>query len=279
VAKEVAIRDAFETWWAAHSTRITALAGQMDNAAGLVALRNDLLASFSQSLEAIGLLDPFQVRGIVAGFWYQTKFDFLTLMARGAKGVADAWRTSIVTALEDRASKDQPLEHKLVKFLMNDFVGDITELEAKKAELDTQIKAADPKAAKDADAEGGDAAETANDGEDDDEVVDEAQLKAWKKELASVKKALKAKHDSFKQHIDAAVDGLSSEQAAELLLTILHNDMRAIVERYISAQRKAIVAAFENWWDKYRVTLTDIEGSRDAAAQALQGFLKGLRYV
>ncbi len=55
--------------------------------------------------------------------------------------------------------------------------------------------------------------------------------------------------------------------------------MRAIVERYIAAQRKAIVAAFENWWDKYRVTLTEIESKRDAAAQALQGFLKELRYV
>jgi type I restriction enzyme M protein len=55
--------------------------------------------------------------------------------------------------------------------------------------------------------------------------------------------------------------------------------MRAIIERYITAQRKAIVAAFENWWDKYRVTLTEIEGKRDAAAKTLQGFLKGLRYV
>jgi type I restriction enzyme M protein len=109
--------------------------------------------------------------------------------------------------------------------------------------------------------------------------VDEAQLKAWKKELAAVKKQLKAKNDSFRQHINAAVDGLSPEAAAELLLTILHNDMRAIVERYIAAQRKAIVAAFENWWDKYRVTLTEIEGKRDEAAKALQGFLKGLRYV
>ena len=125
-----AIRAAFEQWWQAHSARISALSGQMDNAASLVALRNDLLASFSQSLEAIGLLDPFQVRGIVAGFWYQTKYDFLTLMARGAKGVADAWRTSIVTALEDKASKESPLEHKLVKFLMSDFVEAITELEA-----------------------------------------------------------------------------------------------------------------------------------------------------
>ncbi|MFU2489225.1 N-6 DNA methylase [Thauera sp. WH-1] len=279
VAKEAAIRAAFEQWWQAHSARITALAGQMQNdndgAASLVALRNDLLASFSTSLEAIGLLDPFQVRGIVAGFWYQTKYDFLTLMARGAKGVADAWRTSIVTALEDKASKESPLEHKLVKFLMSDFVEAINELEAKKAELDSQIKAASPK---DAEGEDGESAEAAEDG-DDESAVSEEQLKAWKKELSAVKKQLKTKKESFAAHINAAVDGLSAEQSAELLLTILHDDMGAIVERYIAAQRKAIVAAFENWWDKYRVTLTEIEGKRDAAAQALQGFLKGLGYV
>jgi len=276
IAKEAAIRVAFEQWWQDHSARITALSGQMDNAASLVALRNDLLVSFSQSLEAIGLLDPFQVRGIVAGFWYQTKYEFLTLMARGAKGVADAWRTSIVTALEDKASKESPLEHKLVKFLMSDFVEAITELEAKKAELDSQIKAASPK---DVEGEDGEAAEAAEEDADEENAVDEAQLKAWKKELTAVKKQLKVKNDSFKQHIASAVDGLTSEAAAELLLTILHNDMQAIVERYMAAQRKAIVAAFENWWDKYRVTLTEIEGKRDAAAKALQGFLKGLRYV
>lgn len=276
VAKEAAIRAAFEQWWQAHSARITQLSGQMDNAAGLVALRNELLASFSTSLEAIGLLDPFQVRGIVAGFWYQTKYDFLTLMARGAKGVADAWRTSIVTALEDKASKESPLEHKLVRFLMSDFVEAINELEAKKAELDTQIKAASPK---DAEAEDAETGESAQPDGDDENAVDDAQLKTWKKELAAVKKQLKTKKESFAAHIDAAVDGLTPEAAADLLLTILHNDMRAIVERYIAAQRKDIVAAFENWWDKYRVTLTEIEGKRDAAARALRGFLEGLGYV
>jgi type I restriction enzyme M protein len=276
IEKEAAIHAAFEQWWEAHSARITELAGQTENAASLVALRNDLLASFSSSLEAIGLLDPFQVRGIVAGFWYQTKYDFLSLMARGAKGVADAWRTSIVTALEDKASKESPLEHKLVKFLMSEFVEAINELEAKKAELDSHIKAASPK---DAEAEEGEATEAADENADEDNVVDEAQIKAWKKELTAVKKQLKAKKESFAAHINTAVDALSTEQAAELLLTILHDDMRAIVEHYIAAQRKAIVAAFENWWDKYRVTLTEIESERDAATQALQGFLKGLRYV
>ena len=272
VAKEAAIRAAFERWWQDHSARITALSGQMDNAASLVALRNDLLASFSQSLEAIGLLDPFQVRGIVAGFWYQTKYDFLTLMARGAKGVADAWRTSIVTALEDKASKESPREHKLVKFLMSDFVEVITELEAKRAELDSQIKAASPK---DGEGEDSDADEAAEDDAGEENAVDEAQLKAWKKELTAVKKRLKAQNDSFKQHITSAVDGLTPEAAAELLLSILHNDMRSIVERYMAAQRRLLVAAFENWWDKYRVTLNEIEGKRDGADQGATGVLKG----
>ena len=39
----------------------------------------------------------------------------------------------IVTALEDKASKESPLEHKLVKLLMSDFVEAISELEARKA--------------------------------------------------------------------------------------------------------------------------------------------------
>ena len=280
VAREAAIRTAFEHWWQAHSARITALAGQAqngsDSAVSLVALRSDLLASFSTSLEAVGLLDRFQVRGIIAGFWTQTKYDFLTLIARGARGVMDAWRTSIVTALEDKASKESPLEHKLVRFLMSNFVEAIEELEAKKAELDSQIKAASPK---DANAGEGEDAEAVDEDAGDENAVDEAQLKVWKKELAAVKKQLKARKESFAARIDAAVDELTPEAADDLLLTILHDDMSAIVERYIAAQRKQIVTAFENWWDKYRVTLTEIEGRRDEAAKALWGFLEGLGYV
>lgn len=130
--KEAALRKAFERWWHEHSPRITALAGKQENSAALVELRGELLASFSQTLEGVGLLDPFQVRGIVAGFWYQSKYDFLGLMARGSLGVIDAWRTSISTALEDKASKQSPLEHKLVKFLLGDFVAELAELEAKR---------------------------------------------------------------------------------------------------------------------------------------------------
>jgi type I restriction enzyme M protein len=266
-AKEAAIHQSFENWWADHSQRITALAGEQS----FVGLRNELLASFSKSLEQIGLLDPFQVRGIVAGFWNQSKYDFLTLMARGSHGVVDAWRTSIITALEDKAGKDSPLEHKLVKLLMGSFVAEIEELEAKKTELESQIKAASPDKSKDE--------ENAEDEADEENVVDEARLKDWKKELTAVKKTLKAKNDSLSSELNKDVDGLDDEQAADLLLTILHDDMERIVERYTTSQRQQIVAAFENWWDKYKVTLTEIERERDTAAKALQQYLKGLGYV
>jgi len=270
-AKEAAIRAAFEVWWAAHSQRITQLAG----AQNFVALRNELLSSFSTSLEQIGLLDPFQVRGIVAGFWNQSKYDFLTLMARGSSGVVDAWRTSIVTALEDKSSKDSPLEHKLVKFLMGSFVAELENLDAQKLELEGKIKAAAPEKPEDSDEEAADAQEA--DGADN--PVDEAQLKAWKKDLAALKKVIKAKNDSLTREFNQSVDGLDAEAAGALLLTILHNDMQRIVERYVTQQRQQIVAAFENWWDKYKVTLTEIEKDRNQAAEQLQGFLKGLGYV
>jgi type I restriction enzyme M protein len=268
VAREQAVRDAFDAWWQAHSPRITALGG----APSFVGLRSDLLHSFSASLEPAGVLGRFQVRGIVAGFWDEAKYEFMTLMARGAKGVVDAWRTSILTALDDEQSKDNPLDHKLVKFLMAEFVEALAELEARKAELDSQINAATPDKGA---GEGGDDAEAGA----DESAVDEAQIKEWKRQLTALKKEIKTQEQGFAQRLNAAVDALDEAGAASLLLAILRNDMRVILERYIGAQRQQVVAAFENWWDKYRVMLTVIEQERDASAQSLRSFLDRLGYV
>jgi type I restriction enzyme M protein len=50
------------------------------------------------------------------------------------------------------------------------------------------------------------------------------------------------------------------------------------VDRYIAAHRAEVVAAFETWWDKYRVTLGELEASRDAARAKLESFLVELGY-
>ncbi len=265
LAREQAVSDAFEAWWQAHSPRIAELAG----AASFVGLRNELLLSFSAALEPVGLLDRFQVRGIVAGFWADAKYEFLTLMARGAKGVVDAWRTSILTALEDESARSNPLDHKLVKFLMAGFIAARNELEVRKVELEGQIKAAVPE--KGTDDDGAEA--------DEEQAVDEVQLKEWKKQFAGLKKEIKVQEQGFAERLNAAVDALDETGAAALLLGVLRGDMQVILERYVGVQRRQVLAAFENWWDKYSVTLAQIELERDTAGRALSSFLKGLHYV
>ena len=266
--RELAVRDAFDAWWREHSPRITAIAG----APSIVGLRNDLLHSFTEAMEPAGVLGRFQVRGIVAGFWDDAKYEFMTLMARGAKGVVDAWRTSILAAMDDEQSKDKPLDHKLVKFLMADFVDTQAVLETRKAELDSQIKAAMPSKSTGDDSDEAEAA-------DDEPAVDEAQVKAWKTQLGALKKEIKAQEQGFTVQLNSAVDALDETKAADLLLIILRNDMVSILVRCITAHRQQVVLAFENWWDKYRVTLSDIENERNSAADVLRSFIKDLGYV
>ncbi|WP_127557752.1 HsdM family class I SAM-dependent methyltransferase [Saccharospirillum alexandrii] len=272
LAQEQALRDAFNHWWQNHSQSITALARHREYAA----LRQELLNSFSESLKPIGLLDDFQISGMIAGFWHQQKYDFLTLMARDSRGVVDAWRTSILTAMEDKNNKDDPLEHKLVKFLLNGFLEELQQLANRKAELDGQIKAAEeqlPKTGEDED-------------DSDNEPLSEAeiaalekQIKTWKQQRTANAKKLKEKQAALPEELNSGVAALDNAQAAELLRNILHNDMHSIVERYISAQRQQVIATVENWWDKYQVTLTEIEQERDQAAKQLAGYLEGLGYV
>jgi type I restriction enzyme M protein len=266
--REKAVRDAYGAWWSEHSPRIAAIAG----ATSMVGLRNDLLHSFAEAMEPAGVLGRFQVRGIVAGFWDDAKYEFMTLMARGPKGVVDAWRTSILAAMDDEQSKDKPLEHKLVKFLMADFVDAQAALEARKTELDSQIRAATP--SKSVGEDGGEEMAA-----DEEPAVDDAQIKAWKTQLVALKKEIKAEEQSFTVQLNSAVDALDDASAAKLLLTILHNDMEVILALCVVTHRQQVVATFENWWDKYRTTLTEMEQRRDAASHRLHQFLRELRYA
>jgi type I restriction enzyme M protein len=163
-----------------------------------------------------------------------------------------------------------------VKCLMGDFIQTMAELEARKAELDGQIKAATPD--KRGDEAEGDEGDTADAGEDAP-AVDEAQLKVWKQQLAALKKQIKAEQQGFAQRLNEAVDALDEAGAAELLLTVMRRDVTVILERYVAAQRQQVVMAFEGWWDKYSVTLAAIERDREVSSAALRNFISSLGYV
>ena len=56
------------------------------------------------------------------------KNDLKALMARGFEGVVEGWVTTILTGLEDGVSKADPLDHKLVKTLLPEFLEEIAEV-------------------------------------------------------------------------------------------------------------------------------------------------------
>jgi type I restriction enzyme M protein len=265
--KEKALADAFDAWWDKQRARIAAL----PQTGALMALRTDLLASFAEALVPLGLLDRFQVAGAVATWWGEVVFDLKALMAGGFEGVVEGWVTTVLTALEDEGGKGTPLDHKLVKRLLPEYLDEIAEVEGKVAELDGTIKAA---TATGDDDESGDEG-----GGDDGEALSEAEIKTLKKELSATKAKLKILHKGFSDRLEAAQAEVNAEQAEALVLDILKADLRRELDRRVVAHRQDVVAAVEGWWSKYRVTMREIESERDAAKARLDGFLTELGYV
>jgi len=267
LAKELALAAAVEAWWDKNVGGIAAL----PKTKALMKLREQLLKSFGKALGPVGLLDRFQVSGVVASWWGDVQNDLKTVVARGFGGLLEAWEVSCFMVLEDKKSKGNPYDYRFVRRLLPDYLEVLSKLEAKKAELDATIKAAK------ASAEEGEGDET--DEEESEEQLSEAEVKALKKELSAVRKELKAKLDLFTMRLRAARLELTEEEAKALVLGILRADLDAILERHVGERRQQIVAAFENWWDKYLVTLASIEDDRDSAAEGLREFLTGLGYV
>jgi type I restriction enzyme M protein len=221
--------------------------------------RAELILSFVADLVPIGLLDRYQVAGVIARWWGDTQYDLRSLAAGGFGTVLDGWVTTII------ATGD--LDHRLAKALVPDHLDAITEARAKVAEIDATIKAATAAAAGD------------EEGEADSEPEFTAdELKTVKKALTAAKKKLKALELAFATTLQAAREQLSPTQEQDEVLTIMRADVTDLLSSYVTAHRQQVIAALEKWWDKYAVTLRDIESDRDAASAKLKGFLQELGY-
>ena len=91
VAREKALNDAFHGWWSEHSQGLVMLPQNKE----MMALRAAYLESFNAALIPVGLLNRFQVAGIIATWWGEVKFDLKALMARDFTGVVEGWVTTI----------------------------------------------------------------------------------------------------------------------------------------------------------------------------------------
>jgi len=96
--------------------------------------------------------------------------------------------------------------------------------------------------------------------------------------LNEAKGRLRTLKNELVKRLEAARAALMDEKCQELVLAIFKDGLIAELERYVTAHRQQVIVTVENWWDKYRVTLQDIEGERDAARQQLSEFLSVLGY-
>jgi len=112
--------------------------------------------------------------------------------------------------------------------------------------------------------------------EEGEECLSDSELKALKKKLSAAKKRLKRTRASFVERLEQAQMELPDKKVRELVLEILSTDLRQELDRYVAAHRQEIVSLVETWWDKYRVTLRDIENNRNEARTRLDGFLEEL---
>jgi type I restriction enzyme M protein len=258
--REKELQAAVEKWWAKAAGQLA----DVPNTRALMKVRADLLSTFEKALGPTRLLGEHQVPGVVASWWGEVQNDLKTLAARGFKKLVEAWATGIETALEDEKSKERPLEHSLVRHLLPAYLEKLSDMEAKKAELDAALISDEP------DEEGEE--------EEAESQLPEAELKEKKKELATVKKALKSLRKDFSEQLALATKNLDASAAEKLVLAVMREALDAIIARYVTAHRHQVVAGFERWAEKYDVTLGAIEGERRDVALRLNSFLKELGY-
>jgi type I restriction enzyme M protein len=265
VAREGELADAFDAWWKVNAKII----GDLPDTKALMNTRAALMLSFVEALVPIGVLDRFQVAGVVASWWGDIQFDLRALAARGFAAVIDGWVTTITTALDDKTGKSNAVDHPLVQVLLPEYLDEIEVAEARRAELDATIRAA--------------AGTNDEDLDDDvaggDEAIAPAELARLKKDLRAAKKEGKTLEQEFVTKLNAARSRLSPTQEQDLVLGISRSGLSAHLNACVGAHRQLVVAALENWWSKYSVTLRAIGAEREVAQSHLNSLLAGLGYA
>lgn len=261
VATESAVLDAIGVWWDAQETRFD----KVESPGDLVDLRKDLIETFRDALASTPLLDPFAIRGIVASWWGESLPDLKALATHGYRGLIEAWVATVLDALAEEKAKVNPLDHKVARALLPEYLDRLATLEAEVAELDSTIKAAI-------------ASDDEEDAEPSDDALSPAEVKKLKSKLTATKKQLKSEKGTFADRLEAAGAALDDAIARRIVLDAMERDLVAEAQDRITRHRRMVIAAFETWWDKYRTPLATLEAERDEAAATLAGMLKELGY-
>ena len=110
----------------------------------------------------------------------------------------------------------------------------------------------------------------------------DALLAPWeqiKKDLTEARKVLRALKARLVERLVAAREALSDEEARDLVLEMVRDDLNGQVARYADEQMGRLVSLHESWWDKYQMNLWSMDDDRNLSKARLDDFLKELGYA
>ncbi len=282
-----AFLENLETWWADNVDQIEDLAPTNGGNGNVYALRRSLLASIEEAFADNTLLTGHQIRGAFARWLSELKADLKSIAASG-------WGPELIPDAD---------------ILESQFPEVLDEMEAKRlrlAELNALFAAADDEDFEDSDDTGvlpkeqvkelkhrlkeakGQAriAKKERDkGDWEAYMADARELdarlarhKALEGEARQLKAELRATEKKQDELVAAARQKIDRDEARRVILDRLHRLLRETYGSYLRADQRACLAALENLYDKYAVTMKEIEARRDVASAKLQGFLRELGY-
>jgi type I restriction enzyme M protein len=102
-------------------------------------------------------------------------------------------------------------------------------------------------------------------------------------ELEDERKRLRAEVSAAKKEFDRLVEDarkqITPNECREIILDRFYIQLQKTMENYMRQHLKEIVDYLERIWEKYRVTLREIESERDQEAQKLNEYLMELGYM
>ena len=270
--KEAELHEAFDGWWTRHVKHIT----ELPDTKRIMEIRADLLDSFVDALEPLGVLDRYQLAGIIASWWGDIQYDVKTLASHGFDGLVQGWLATIEEAFSEEedddtrdkqkreAEKRTAREHRLVPSLIPDYLDALEEAEARRAQLDAQVQAMTAKPDDDEDVLG--------------ETFDLREVRRLKGALIDSRRQLKNLEKEFLDCLKTAAAKLDANSKRVLVLSVLDADLLDRLDAIVEAGRRGLSDRYRTWANKYWITLANLEFARDAASARINSYLRDLGY-
>lgn len=283
--------DELAAWWKKNVKDLKAL----PDTGSYFPLKRKFADSLEKALVPMGLLDKFQVRGAFAEFSSSLAADFKSVAASGwnaelipEEEILKSQFPEVLAEMEAAQARIAELEGLFEAAKGEE--GD-EEVEVDLDELDPELEVL-PKAAVDAIkaqkkelnaqlklVKKSDPAEAKRLAEEiealDARMARHTELEAELKTAKQTVKAIEKKRDDL---VDAAREKISDEEAKELILARWMSTLMDSYESRLQQMLAGLVGRVESLWEKYAVTLEQIEAERDAAAKKMAAFLKELGY-